>query len=108
MGVALAELSRALDAEDWSVAVTVSESALAKWPPLARAAQSKGTTGGLPRGVRERDVCAAPAAAASDGPPPDGRRRGSLPSARAERMPEHISRMGDVLPRDLQLSGARA
>ena len=72
MGVALAELSRALNAEDWSVAVTVSDSRARQVAALARAARGKGTTGGLPRGVRERDVGTTPAAAAH-GPPPDTR-----------------------------------
>ena len=101
MGVALAELSRALDAEDWSVAVTVSESALAKWPRWREL-----------RAARERlagylAACASATSARRRPPPPTDLRltdvdEESLPSARAERMPEHISRMGDVLPKVFQ------
>ena len=101
MGVALAELSRALDAEDWSVAVTVSDSALAKWPRWREL-----------RAARERlagylAACASATSARRRPPPPTDLRltdvdEESLPSARAERMPEHISRMGDVLPKIFQ------
>ena len=101
MGVALAELSRALDTEDWSVAVTVSDSALAKWPRWREL-----------RAARERlagylAACATATSARRRPPPPTDLRltdvdEESLPSARAERMPEHISRMGDVLPKVFQ------
>jgi len=98
MGVALAELSRALDAEDWSVAVTVSESALAKWPRWRELRAAKERLAGY------LAACASATSARRRPPPPTDLRltdvdEESLPSARAERTPEHISRMGDVLPR---------
>ncbi len=101
MGVALAELSRALDAEDWSVAVTVSESALAKWPRWRELRSAKERLAGY------LAACASATSARRRPPPPTDLRltdvdEDSLPSARAERMPEHISRMGDVLPKIFQ------
>ena len=101
MGVALAELSRALDAEDWAVAVTVSESALAKWPRWRELRKAKERLAGY------LAACASATSARRRPPPPTDLRltdvdEGSLPSARAERMPEHISRMGDVLPKIFQ------
>ena len=54
MGVALAELSRALDAEDWSVAVTVSESALAKWRAGASCARRRNDWRATSRRARPR------------------------------------------------------
>ncbi len=101
MGVALAELSRALDGEDWSVAVTVSESALAKWPRWRELRAAKERLAGY------LAACASATSARRRPPPPTDLRltdvdEASLPSARAERMPEHISRMGDVLPKIFQ------
>ena len=97
MGVALAELSRALDTEDWSVAVTVSDSALAKWPRWRELRAAKERLAGY------LAACATTTSARRRPPPPTDLRltdvdEASLPSARAARMPEHISRMGDVLP----------
>ena len=101
MGVALAELSRALDAEDWAVAVTVSESALTKWPRWRELRAAKERLAGY------LAACASATSARRRPPPPTGLSltevdEDSLPSARAERMPEHISRMGDVLPKIFQ------
>ena len=101
MGVALAELSRALDAEDWSVAVNVIDSALAKWPRWRELRAAKERLAGY------LAACASATSARRRPPPPTDLRltevdEESLPSARAERMPEHISRMGDVLPKIFQ------
>ena len=101
MGIALAELSRALDAEDWVVAVTVSDSALAKWPRWRELRKAKERLAGY------LAACASATSARRRPPPPTDLRltdvdEESLPSARAERMPEHISRMGDVLPKIFQ------
>ena len=101
MGVALAELSRALDAEDWSVALTVSESALTKWPRWRELRAAKERLAGY------LAACASATSARRRPPPPTDLRltdvdEESLPSARAARMPEHISRMGDVLPKIFQ------
>jgi hypothetical protein len=98
MGVALAELSRALDSEDWSVAVTVCESSLAKWPRWRELRAANDRLAGY------LAVCASATSARRRPPPPLDLRltdvdEQSLPSARAERTAEHISRMGDVLPR---------
>lgn len=100
MGVALAELSRALDSEDWSVAVTVCESSLAKWPRWRELRAANDRLAGY------LAACASATSARRRPPPPDIESlrltdvdEQSLPSARAERTAEHLSRMGDVLPR---------
>jgi len=100
MEAALAELTRALDAEDLSAAKAVSDHALSKWPRWRALRVSRDRVAGY------LAACASATSARRRPPPPDIESlrvtdvdEASLPRARAERTTEHLSRMADVLPR---------
>ena len=97
MEAALAELSRALDAEDLSTAVTVSGTALSKWPRWRALRASRDRTAGYLAACTSATTSAPPALDIDSLRVTDVD-EASLPQARAERTAEHISRMADVLP----------
>ena len=90
MLAAIEEINSALDGEQWAEARDHCDDALERWPRW--------------RALRTTRDRVAEYLSTHDGPPPTDAQlveidEYSLPSARAARVPKHISRMSDVLPK---------